>query len=369
MRSNRISAIRIVAVNVLVLFIVANAAYWAIPVVSSVRDALKQWTPAPVDPRALLPNYADSPWAKDHFRELASLATKHMSFIGWRRQEFGGTTITVGGPYLQRRTVNNRADRDTTAYLFGGSTTWGTGSPDDQTIPSHFNAITGIQVENFGETAYVARQNLAMLVQLLEDGRRPNLVVFYDGVNEVLARCRRDASPSSYYLDGHFVAALERKYQIDDQTFAYLMRPVVSLAGDIRNALFPSSAASYTGYDCHEKPEKAAAIAENLVRDWAMAERLVEAHGGQFLAALQPLAYFSNTRLSHLSLPKDLEAQYKVVYPLIKQKLARSKRFHDLTAALDIDDFLYIDFCHVSPPGNKHIAARLAAIVLERDGP
>ena len=364
MRSNFFNAGRVIAINVLVLFVLANIAYWAIPVVTVARNTF--WSTAEVDdPRMNLPNYVDSPWAKQHFREFAALTMKHMSYIGWRRKEFTGQTITVGGRYLQRRTVNNRNDKDATAYFFGGSTMWGTGAPDDQTIPSQFNAITGIHAENFGESAYVARQNLVMLIQLLEDGKRPNLVFFYDGANDVIAKCRRDATPASYYREAELVASLERS-KIKDQSFAYFLRPLFSVAADIRQKLTTDSARPFPIYDCHESPKKSAAIAEGLIRDWTIAQQLVEAYGGQFIAALQPVAYFSSTRKGHIYLSKELEAQYDAVYPLIKQRLMRHKHFYDLTDALDVDEFVYIDFCHVSPNGNRRIASRLAAIAKNR---
>jgi hypothetical protein len=110
------------------------------------------------DPRARLPNYANVTWAPQHFRKLKQAKWDYRSFIGWRRRPFEGATISVGGPYGQRRTIDDGTNEAKTVYFFGGSTMWGTGVRDDGTIPSQFAAAIGYRSENFGETAYTNPQ-------------------------------------------------------------------------------------------------------------------------------------------------------------------------------------------------------------------
>jgi hypothetical protein len=100
-----------------------------------------------------------------------------------------GTTVHVEGPYLQRRTVNVSQEGAKKASFFGGSTMWGVGANDAGTIPSQFAALTKVHAENFAESGYIAHQSLVLLLQLLQAGHRPDLVVFLDGVNEVQAKC------------------------------------------------------------------------------------------------------------------------------------------------------------------------------------
>jgi hypothetical protein len=146
-------------------------------------------------------------------------------------------------------------------------------------------------------------------------------------------------------------------------SFTYFLRPVISLADEIHSAIFPLQAPpDPSTYDCNNDRQKAEAIAENLVRDWTLAKQLVESYGGEFIAALQPVAFFSKTRLDHVKLSRELAAQFRVVYPFILMKLARAQQFYDLTAVLDVDEYVYIDFCHVSPNGNRRIAASLAGL-------
>jgi lysophospholipase L1-like esterase len=78
-----------------------------------------------------------------------------------------------------------------TVYLFGGSSMWGWGSPDWGTIPAYLQAgldelIEGpVCVVNMGEDAYVSTQSLVSLKLKLQKGKMPNVVIFFDGVNDV----------------------------------------------------------------------------------------------------------------------------------------------------------------------------------------
>lgn len=69
----------------------------------------------------------------------------------------------------------------------------GTGAPDGETIAAHLQ--TGLEkthsqpvcVVNFGQSGWVSTQSLIQLVGELQAGRVPDAVLFYDGLNEVLA--------------------------------------------------------------------------------------------------------------------------------------------------------------------------------------
>jgi hypothetical protein len=99
-----------------------------------------------------------------------------------------------------------------------------------------------------------------------------------------------------------------------------------------------------------------------------MARKLVEAHGGRFIGVLQPVAHFSNTKKDHIHLPDIQRKQYEAVYPLIRAKMAGQPDLHDFTGVLDRDEYIYIDFCHLSPNGNRHIARRLVEVLGSRSG-
>ena len=356
-----VSKWKLIAVNLLMFlvlfFILFNFVYWSLPVLYRLWDIFVP-TEVTDDSRGRLINYANVTWAQQHYREFNGLKSDYKSFIGWRRKPFQGETITIVGPYAQRLTINDGGDKSEKVYFFGGSTMWGTGARDDGTIPSQFAAATGHWSENFGETAYTAHQGLMLLVQLLQDGHRPNVVVFYDGVNDVHYKCRVELTPDSHALEASIQSLLLLP---SPTTFAHYLAPLWAAASQIKAKLIRAVApATAQGFDCDLRPEKAVKIAENLVGDWQMAKRLVETYGGRFVGVLQPVLYFSQTRHEHLTDDPVLGAQFRAVYPLVEQRMAEVGGLHNMVRALDIDEYVYVDFCHLSPNGNRLIAAQIA---------
>jgi lysophospholipase L1-like esterase len=84
------------------------------------------------------------------------------------------------------------AGEATRIFVFGGSTIWGPAVRDDYTIPSHLSKLLAgaglcAEVTNHGETGYVSTQELILLMRALQKGDVPDLVVLYDGVNELFS--------------------------------------------------------------------------------------------------------------------------------------------------------------------------------------
>jgi hypothetical protein len=174
------SALRVVGYDILILFVIANVLYWSIPTAGTIIGLI---SPPPT-------------------------SASYHSFIGWRLSEVKSPDFNIEGFYSQRRTVNEDARSITKAYFFGGSTMWGFGLGDRQTIPSHFGRISGLTAENFAQPAYTAHQSLVWLIQILQDGSRPDLVVFYDGVNEIRAKCLRSHNAYSHMREHEFNTVL-----------------------------------------------------------------------------------------------------------------------------------------------------------------
>lgn len=73
-------------------------------------------------------------------------------------------------------------------WVFGGSTVFGSGVGDHETIPHALGALDRDHAYvNFGAVAYTQRLEITKLLHLLEKGYRPKRVVFVDGLNDMLA--------------------------------------------------------------------------------------------------------------------------------------------------------------------------------------
>jgi len=69
-------------------------------------------------------------------------------------------------------------------FVFGGSTTYGIGVADHETIPAQLAKRLGAPVYNFAVPNYVAVQERIRLEQLLIDGHAPRVAIFIDGFDE-----------------------------------------------------------------------------------------------------------------------------------------------------------------------------------------
>ncbi len=322
----------------------------------------------------LFPNYAADPEAaKVHFTEYDNLTKGYYeAFYGWRRPAIQSETINISEDGLRETFQPEDADASKTVAFFGGSTTWGTGADDASTIPSYVAKMTpGYRAINFGETGYVAHQSLNLFLKRYYEGFRPDTVVFYDGVNDVWNQCRREMGPYSHSREYEMRLILKEGSPDNPESLMFTIQPMRNLAEKVARILKARNRQTTSYYDCDENPEKAEQVARVLLSDWKVMKMMVNSYGGDFIPILQPHAYISKTKLEHLDLSEALGKQYAAVYPkiieLLETEFADLKRdFVDLRTALDTEEYVYIDWCHLSPNGNEMIAARISDLIAER---
>ncbi len=117
---------------------------------------------------------------------------RYAPYVVWRADpDASGEGVTVSGDG-HRVTPGNPADADAyTVFLFGGSSMWGTGVADTSTIPFHLRELlredSGLPVRtlNFGQMAFSSTQEVIELMLQLREGNIPDLVIFYDGFNDI----------------------------------------------------------------------------------------------------------------------------------------------------------------------------------------
>ena len=165
--------------------------------------------------------------------------------------------------------------------------------------------------------------------------------------------------PLAHQQERQFEQVLRASIKPD--SYSHYFAPVLAVARRLNEKLDLVSAPAW--YDCDTNPQKAEAVADALLQDWMLAKRLVEAQGGKFIGLLQPVAALSKTRLDHLRLSDGVSAQFRAVYQKVQQKIAGQSAFHDLVALLDRDEYIYIDWCHLPPRGNRYVAEKIATII------
>ena len=75
---------------------------------------------------------------------------------------------------------------DSLTFVFGGSTTFGDGVPDEDTVVAYLDELdTSTNHLNFAVEAYDSIREVDKLLHLLRKGYRPKTVIFIDGLNDV----------------------------------------------------------------------------------------------------------------------------------------------------------------------------------------
>tara|TARA_Y100000996_G_C22501567_1_gene634639 strand:+ start:181 stop:1290 length:1110 start_codon:yes stop_codon:yes gene_type:complete len=312
--------------------------------------------------------YKEFDWTIQHFTEFKDLSTTYNDFITWRTDDLESETINIKNGLRQTYKNEMQSDNSSKYYFFGGSTTWGTGVNDDNTFPSMFAKLTGLEATNYGEKGYIARQSLAYLSNHIIINSQIDMnnihVIFYDGVNEVVQRCRSDNEG----FNTSRAAQIKKILKNNDKEFSFstTFRQLENFIEKLINKFKDNENLRYLNslYNCDTNKEKAQEVAQTLINTWKTAADLVNAYGGTFTAILQPVAYIGNANIEYLNLTTNEDkvkaSQYKTVYPLIK-KFAKDQNFNfiDLTNSYDGCSNCYIDFCHVGPQGHKVLTSKL----------
>ncbi len=177
-------------VGVLVLFLfILNAAAGLI--VKTATRYRKRVHPAPEDA------YKGSAWSAPYFKALKHTSTRWYPYVYWKSSPMSSRYLNVdrqGDRATWNRTPRGAGGgRPLRIFTFGGSTMWGVGVRDDYTLASLLSRRLAeksnydVEVSNYGQIGYVSTQEVLLLYQLLADGMRPDVVVFYDGINDCFA--------------------------------------------------------------------------------------------------------------------------------------------------------------------------------------
>lgn len=127
--------------------------------------------------------------------ETRKLSQAYEPYTQFKERPYSGTYVNVDPRGF--RLIGNRGHwpprrGEFTVFVFGGSTTFGYGVADDQTIPARLqeqlvsNYGVSASVYNFGRGSYFCVQERLLFEQLLLAGFVPDIAVFIDGLNDLV---------------------------------------------------------------------------------------------------------------------------------------------------------------------------------------
>jgi len=265
--------------------------------------------------------------------------------------------------------------------MFGGSTMWGSGAPDAHTIPSILQSLLGenYDVYNFGEKGYVSTQELNYLLLLLAHDRKPDLVIFYDGVNDGFAGVYSPAIPRDPQV-------LRDRYRRDEETRSRgpWLRSVSAIYEASNYPRLVDFARRRIGNRGSSTELWDASVVDRIDENSDAVTKMYEAHITQVRAiadayAFKPLFFWQPNLFSLTRRVNEFEQgvidRASLVWVRSQQAVCASakKRFsgreHEGVYFLgnvfdDIAEPIYVDWNHVGPNGNAIIAKEMARAIV-----
>jgi lysophospholipase L1-like esterase len=349
------------------------------------------WTVHPFTRQAELENQIASPvymgteWAREFWQEESlrrKKPTVYVPFRVWSVTDWHGKYINndpgVGGVW--RRTLNpancDPAQR-TTVWAFGGSTMYGTAIPDWATIPSYLsrdlNTASGdcVVVSNFGVEGYVTDQELILLGEQLKAGGHPDIVIFYDGVNDSSLAWAPSGTPKAHFVYATVKSRVEGSLsgRLDFLQKSYALR----LVREIMARLHPASSIAPL---IAKQQANIASTFNNYAANLQLARALSAAYKFKLYCFWQPTLVYGHKPLvlfEQQMADRDVsgtsaESAWFLTMISVYREADRYAADHGSFVFLgnlfdSVREPLYVDEAHLGPRGNELVAQAIANYV------
>lgn len=376
----------ITVVSTVLLAALLELASWAI---WSIRPIGRE---AELENQGASPVYAGADWAQEFWREESLRRQQlkpYVPFRVWGVTEWHSRFINndTGAIGALRRTLNlancGLAHR-TIVWSLGGSTMYGTGVPDFATIPSYLSHELNsgspdcVVVFNLGVEGYVTDQEMILLEEQLKAGGRPDIVVFYDGVNDSSLAWAPSGEPAArHFLFGTVKSRVEGSLsgRLDFLQKSYTSRLTRAALTQLRPA------SSLTGSVAAQQPH-VDAIFNNYEGNMRIARALAEAYGFKVYCFWQPLLTYGHKPLVPFEqemVTRDATGtSYESLWFLTMNSVYQQAERHASTDGVYVflaglfDSTkapLYVDEAHLGPLGNEIVAHAIGAYIRSHSGP
>ena len=378
---NSYKAVAIVTLNILILFACLELA--ATFVVKSWKEPVTTTDGGESSPRAHVSYYASQAWAKQYWKEFSlSRPQLYRDYVIWRRAPFKGNFINIDRDGIRLTPGAVCSANSYKVFAFGGSTMWGTGSPDWGTIPAYLEAkFTALRhgpvcVMNFGESAFVSTQGVIQLILELQSGNVPDLIIFYDGANDVYAAYQSGRSTHQNF--DQIAAKFEKGDNprsfvawIESANSVHLFKRLVAkLRQKPRNS---TDLVTYKtmGIDAATLSDS---VVERYISNYEIVDALAQKYGFKFLFFWQPVITIGHKSLTGEEqemrgrMEPALIELYQSVYRRVQQVAKKYENLYYIAEMFDsLNSGIWIDAAHVTPVGNRLIAEKIFGVTTGRN--
>ena len=359
------------------------------------------------DRAALIAAYPQFTWLREYYDVYDHLTERWHPYTYFMMNPIRSRYINIDdngvrATWQAPSTKKPGAPKPLRLFMFGGSTMLGDSDRDDFTIASILaqrlsaaSPQTPISITNFGQAGYASTQEVLLLTEQLRDGNIPDLVIFYDGVNDVGTSYDNRVAGRTYdeigrvsefnllnadhrfRLCGYALYNLVRfsycGLTLEWMTDRLMSRWLWGRRAKVLEAHLAS--AGLGGVEPLEEP-----LADQTISVYLFNKHLVENLARQFgfrtLFVWQPVVYEKNpkSRLEQ-SMEDDNETRYPGCRKLYRLAYRKMREVSDREHVIDLDQVFtdkgesyYTDYCHIVESGNRvvveamlpHVIAMLA---------
>ncbi|MBC7848743.1 MAG: SGNH/GDSL hydrolase family protein [Chitinophagaceae bacterium] len=245
-------------------------------------------------------------------------------------------------------------------YFFGGSTTFGFNVADFETIPSYFveaykakypNA-KAIKVVNWGCPNYYTYQELMLFTKLLIEDHKPDVAIFFDGLNDFWFGKMNYSSESfySFYFRKSYFA--KRPPSTSDKWFVDSLQSLFKTPVGMAEQQFSDQL--ITNYFSNiEKIKKMAVVGGTKT---------------YFFCQPTPFYKYPNQQKDPMVF-KDTDTRFNYIYPIIEKRADSISNFTFMGGMLQNESgYPFVDGFHYAPRIHRKIAAEMLTKVEKEFG-
>lgn len=328
--------------------------------------------------KTVYPDYSELE-IKNILNESWSRTQTYDQLTGFKERARAGTYLNVSEQGF--RFVKNQAEwppnsANLNIFVFGGSSTFGYGVTDAETVPSYLqeilreNKYSQVAVYNFGQGRYFSTQERILFEKLLLSGFKPDIAVFIDGLNEYHPSGLPDPSGlSADIMDGKVLPLVWEQ--------SPLGRAFTSLQQRIQ-AYLPNPSRHISSIDQetaeYNDPVELNQIIEVYLKNKKITQITAEEFGVKTLFVWQPVPLY-NYNLSYnpfgeyVRTENDTPLYSKYTYPIMNKK--RADLGNNFLWAADLQasstEPLYVDAVHYTPILAKKIAELISQALIVKN--
>ena len=260
-------------------------------------------------------------------------------------------------------------------YTFGGSTMTPIDVRENETIASYISGLLceegfSVEVKNFGVPAHISTQSVIKLFLELRDNNIPDIVIFYDGHNDIASGGSRGYSIRTPQAFNYFL----QKESVFSNLKEYLSRNFTgtNLASYSKNDI-PHDYFSKFQLDTDGLFEKDLhkTVMENYLNNVRIVRSIGEGWGFKSFFYWQPHLYHKIDNLSYEEKIQSYKYWPDIMYferadPIVTKFLSNNRHVRDLRNIFgNYKDTIFIDNCHILAEGNKIIAEKMVEDIVK----